>query len=58
MDILKIMEDSKRLINKAISELPKEKQEEMKDLCEKSLTDYTVAINEVNKLINGNNTDK
>lgn len=58
MDILKIMEDSKKLINKAISELPKEKQEEMKDLYEKSLTDYTIAINEVNKLINGNNTDK
>jgi len=52
------MEDSKKLINKAISELPKEKQEEMKDLYDKSLKDYTVAINEVNKLINGNNTNK
>jgi hypothetical protein len=58
MNILKIMEDAKKSINKAIAELPKEKQEEMKDLYEKSLTDYTVAVNEVNKLINGNNTDK
>lgn len=58
MNILEIMENAKKSINKTISELPKEKQEEMRDLCDKSLKDYTVAINEVNKIINGTRTDK
>lgn len=58
MNILEIMENAKKSINKAIAELPKEKQEEMRDLYEKSLEDYTIGINEVNKILNGDNTNR